>query len=235
MKMQKMVISYRKKVMLGILIIGVLVASLMLYLAYNNETQTSNEAANGTFIPPPSCKAGWSEQSLIVLDDLGDVFIVVPVGNGSVKITETLIYVLEQDYPDLNYSDIGFLEQILSSNDNISILENNPFATNITVSPSKGYKIFLPNSTGEECAVAAARTLYKDASNIYLEYLGYTVVPYDDSAWLYYNESLPSWRVYVNGEVVSVIWIDPDLGILVAEMQSNAMYLWAKVIVGEKQ
>ena len=235
MAKRKTGISYKKKVMLGILIVGILTASLMLYLTHNSETQTGNESENTAFTPPPPCKAGWSEQNLIVLDDLGDVFIVVPAGNGSVKITETLIYVLEQDYPGLNYSDIGVLEQILSSNDSISVLENNPFATNTTVSPSEGYKIFLPNSTGEKCAVAAARTLYKDASNIYLEYLGYTVVPYDDPAWLYYNASLPSWRVYVNGEVVSVIWIDPDLGILVAEMQSNAMYLWAKVIVGEEQ
>ncbi|MCE4609673.1 MAG: hypothetical protein F7C36_04750 [Desulfurococcales archaeon] len=235
MAREKTATPHKKKVMLGILIIGILAASLMLYLTHNSETQTNNEAENTTFTPPPPCKAGWSQRNLIVLDDLGDVFIVVPAGNGSVKITETLIYVLEQDYPELNYSDIGVLEQVLSSNDSISVLENNPFATNTTVSPSEGYKIFLPNSTGEECALAASRTLYKDASNIYLEYLGYTVVPYDDSSWLYYNESLPSWRVYVNGEVVSVIWIDPDLGILVAEMQSNAMYLWAKVIVGEER
>ncbi len=224
---------------LSITLTILIVLSIIAFYYFQNTTTNSNENIINTttqqYSEQLNCQAKWASQNLTILDSLGDIYILRTNNNGTSQLIESMIYVLEGYNITVDMQDIHLMETLLSNKSIISILSDSPISEHKVISIREGYKIFLPKTNGSSCINYVLRTLYPNINDLQTLYLGETVPPYNDTSWIYYNRPLPSWKIYYNGEPVSIVWIDPDLGVIVAEMQESALYLWVQVLVGDTQ
>ncbi len=203
-------------------------------LPAENRSQTAGESVAA----PPRCEAGWSKGIIVASDpDLGIIYYVVPNGNGTVTVYKTFLYFLtEKGILPANESISGMKEN-LANKTILPFLEEQankgfPTVVKAVTTPSRGYEILLPTGKPPQCLKPALETLYPGQDkNITVKYLGYSRIPYLALSWSYYNVSLPAWSVAIHGKNVSVIWIDPQRGLLVAEQDRFGLHLWSMIVV----
>jgi hypothetical protein len=218
-----------------VLILLALLGGSLGYMLYNNSQNEAKELqTTTTAIPqPPSCEAGWAAEKTVVYSDVGNIFISKPLGNGSIEVLESFIYVLQAGGFLNETPSINTIKSVLSSSEALSYLANQ---SSITVrqitSKDKGYKVLLPEANSTECIQAAVKTLYPGYwRNISALYLGQRTVPVNDSSWIYYEKKLPAWEIFLDRKPLSIIWIDPENGLVVAEMTEKGIYVWARIVL----
>lgn len=232
--------GWNTRLVVAVLIIIILLSGIVILInnKSNNNTSSVSPKHNET-APPATCRAGWAHNRTVIVSglDLGNVYYTIPKGEGKVLVYKTLLQFLTAESILPANSSLSGLKTLLSENSTLakiaSLAGNTSIVTKTVVSPTEGYEILLPEGKTPDCIKPGLKALYpKDYLKLKLEFAGYSRIPYPSPNWSYYNQSLPAWYVIgPNGKTFSTIWVDPQLGVIVAEKDPYTLHIWALIAI----
>ncbi len=231
--------EWSTRLVLAVLIIIILLSAIIIFTNKSNTNTGSTSPMHNETAPPSTCTAGWAHDRVVIVSglDLGNVYYTIPETEGKVIIYKTLLQFLTAENILPVNSSLSELTALLSENSTLakiaSLANNTSIVVRTETSPTTGYEILLPEGKTPDCIKPGLKALYpRDYSKLKLEFAGYSKIPYPSPNWSYYNRSLPAWYVIgPNGKVFSTIWVDPQLGVIVAEKDPYTLHIWALIAI----
>ena len=181
----------------------------------------SSRPVEGVPEEEPFCNASWTGWGRFsILSQSGDVFL-VESGGENVTVYHTSIFYLAEAGLVGDVNNLSEAALALRNSSVIGVIEEGPepAVVRVVLRGGEGYKILLGRGPCGAMIDRALATLYPGYTGLRSVYAGRGPVPVDAPGWMYNGVSLPVYQVVDSeGRRLTTLWVDPDSGLVVAEL-----------------